>query len=158
MAKPSAVTWVDGIFWVADYNLNRVFKVTSTFSVSSDKTVYTSDITTDVQEVKPEVKEVKQEEPVRESTGKVEIQSVPELTLVPNPAADYFEYIVKDNDTLWDIVSKKFGASPMDWPKVWELNPDIKNPDMIYPGQHIRIPGYLKEQQKASKEASVPVK
>jgi hypothetical protein len=42
-------------------------------------------------------------------------------------------YTVVTNDTLWDI-SAKFLKSPWHWRKLWHGNPQIKNPDLIYPG------------------------
>ncbi|NOY64842.1 MAG: LysM peptidoglycan-binding domain-containing protein, partial [Nitrospirae bacterium] len=54
-------------------------------------------------------------------------------------AQEYIEYIVKKGDTQWDIAEKTL-KDPFDWPKVWIVNPEIKNPDLLYPGQKIRIP------------------
>ncbi len=45
-------------------------------------------------------------------------------------------YTVVEGDTLWDI-SAKFLDSPWYWPKVWSLNPQIENPNLIYPGDKI---------------------
>lgn len=55
---------------------------------------------------------------------------------------EYKEYSVKKGDTLWDISSREI-ADPFLWPKIWKENPEIKNPDLIYPGQMIKIPLYL---------------
>jgi hypothetical protein len=52
---------------------------------------------------------------------------------------DFKEYTVKKGDTLWGISSKEM-FDPFLWPKVWKENPEVKNPDLIYPGQKIRIP------------------
>jgi len=52
---------------------------------------------------------------------------------------EYKDYIVMKGDTLWDI-SKKELQDPFFWPKIWKENPDIANPDRIYPQQIIRIP------------------
>jgi hypothetical protein len=49
------------------------------------------------------------------------------------------EYIVEKNDTLWDISSRKLQDHFL-WPKLWNVNPHIENPDLIYPGTKIRIP------------------
>jgi len=59
---------------------------------------------------------------------------------------DYKEYTVKKGDTLWNISSKEM-VDPFLWPKVWKENPEIKNPDLIYPGQKIRIPLYRVQKQ-----------
>ncbi len=47
-------------------------------------------------------------------------------------------YTVKKGDTLWDI-SAHFYDSPMLWPDLWSVNPEIRNPHLIYPGDQIRI-------------------
>lgn len=49
------------------------------------------------------------------------------------------EYIVEKNDTLWDISTRKLDDSFL-WPKLWNVNPHIENPDLIYPGTKIFIP------------------
>ncbi|MEW6602834.1 MAG: LysM peptidoglycan-binding domain-containing protein, partial [Nitrospirota bacterium] len=49
------------------------------------------------------------------------------------------EYIVEKNDTLWDISSRKLDDTFL-WPKLWNVNPHIGNPDLIYPGTKILIP------------------
>ncbi|MBI1910636.1 MAG: LysM peptidoglycan-binding domain-containing protein [Deltaproteobacteria bacterium] len=51
---------------------------------------------------------------------------------------DTFTYTIVPRDTLWDI-SGKFLKNPFKWPKIWKLNPYIKNPDLIYPGNIVRI-------------------
>jgi len=58
----------------------------------------------------------------------------------------YLDYTVKKGDTLWDITGGKLSDYFL-WPKVWERNPEIKNPDLIFPGQKIRIPLDLVQQQ-----------
>jgi hypothetical protein len=61
---------------------------------------------------------------------------VPLSELAPN-APD--EYTVKRGDTLWAI-SGMFLRSPWRWPELWGMNlQDIRNPHLIYPGQHLYL-------------------
>jgi hypothetical protein len=43
------------------------------------------------------------------------------------------KYLVVRGDTLWHIAGK-FLKDPLQWPLVWHGNPDVKNPNFIYPG------------------------
>lgn len=62
--------------------------------------------------------------------------SVSSSALADNPElASGFpdRYTVVDGDTLWGI-SSRFLSDPWRWPEVWQGNPQVENPDLIYPG------------------------
>jgi hypothetical protein len=42
-------------------------------------------------------------------------------------------HTVVEGDTLWDI-SARFLEDPWRWPEIWQGNPEVNNPDLIYPG------------------------
>lgn len=48
-------------------------------------------------------------------------------------------HAVQKGDTLWDL-SGEYLNNPLQWPKIWKVNPEIANPHRIMPGQIVRIP------------------
>ncbi len=64
----------------------------------------------------------------------------PSTTPGSAPATAAQTYEVQPGDSLSKI-AKRFYGDANDWPRIHEANRDqIKNPDLIYPGQKLRIP------------------
>ncbi len=72
------------------------------------------------------------------------VQGVTEVKIdgldAPKVVAEVQYYTIVSGDTLSKI-AKEFYGNAMDYPKLFEANKEvIKDPDLIYPGQKIRIP------------------
>jgi hypothetical protein len=69
----------------------------------------------------------------------------PEPVFAPDPAPEARfrasapkQYVVKEGDTLWDIANV-FLRDPWYWSEIWLLNPQVRNPHRIYPGDVLTI-------------------
>jgi nucleoid-associated protein YgaU len=74
--------------------------------------------------------------------GNVEgVEEVSTADLKAPPQTDRVEYyVIQKGDTL-SAIAKQFLGNAADYPKIFEANREvIKNPNLIYPGQKIRIP------------------
>ena len=82
--------------------------------------------------------------------------TVPKTTTNPEVPTGPKKYTVKPGDTLWGITNTYLQDSFL-WPKVWKNNQYIINPDLIYPGNVIELPGGEAAQPETPVETARPV-
>jgi len=84
---------------------------------------------------KPQPAPMATEEPAPMASEAPAPAPAPVVELQPNYPE---KYVVVKGDTLWDIAAR-FLKNPWQWPQLWQFNPQVKNPHLIYPGDVLTI-------------------
>ncbi|MFA6004114.1 MAG: LysM peptidoglycan-binding domain-containing protein, partial [Elusimicrobiota bacterium] len=66
------------------------------------------------------------------------------------------QHKVADTDHMWGLAKRYYG-DPYRWRAIAEANPDIKDPNLIYPGQVLNIPDIQPEEKPAAAAAPVVI-
>lgn len=91
---------------------------------------------------------VKAPKPAKEVARVVE-EEIPEIVIMEEPIEELppkvelpTTHTVVKGECLWYIAGyPEIYGNPLEWPRIYEANRDIiKDPDLIYPGQVLRIP------------------
>jgi len=78
-----------------------------------------------------------------------EEEEIPEIVIMEEPIEEVFPkpelpttHTVVKGECLWYIAGyPEIYGNPLEWPRIYEANRDIiKDPDLIYPGQVLKIP------------------
>lgn len=122
------------------YTMLADFKVENEFGSIEDVLLeYLKEKGTINQESANRIKIVGLNAEVPEVTETPEVTEVPEVTDTEDESSEDSTYVVQKGDNLWKIAVKLFGDAGK-WKKIYEWNKDtIKNPNLIYIGQELRI-------------------
>ncbi len=55
------------------------------------------------------------------------------------PAPHTSEHLIVPKDSLWKLAADYY-ADALAWPRLWALNEQVENPDLIYVGEILRVP------------------
>ena len=76
--------------------------------------------------------------------GSSTARTVPAAPVAPEPvgtSGSAKTYVVVNGDSLSKIAKREYGDASK-WHRIYDANKDvIKDPDLIYPGQELKIPG-----------------
>jgi hypothetical protein len=64
-------------------------------------------------------------------------------------------YIVQEGDTLWAIAAR-YLDNPRLWPQIWKENVFVSDPDKIFPGDPLAIPGVTPPPKPVAEAPPVP--
>lgn len=122
------------------YTMLADFKVENEFGSIEDVLLeYLKEKGTINQESANRIKIVGLNAEVPEVTETPEVTEVPEVADTEDESSEDSTYVVQKGDNLWKIAVKLFGDAGK-WKKIYEWNKDtIKNPNLIYIGQELRI-------------------
>jgi LysM repeat protein len=113
---------------------SRPTTVASTQSVESPETAQTSETTEQSGPVT-----ISQSATSPQSRFEIEdqpaVNKTPKIRMKQNHPK---KYTVKKGDTLWDI-SSIFLKDAWYWPEIWQKNPQLQNPHLIYPGDVLTL-------------------
>ncbi|MCW9048318.1 MAG: LysM peptidoglycan-binding domain-containing protein [Gammaproteobacteria bacterium] len=76
----------------------------------------------------------KERKEVADKTTEVELKNTKKSTLI---SSKKFIHVVVKGDTLW-FIAKRYVHNPWRYPELAKLS-NIKNPDLIYPGDHVTV-------------------
>jgi LysM repeat protein len=134
---PWILSWSDPVGWSQE-----------TAAPTEEQTSTLEEQTPTSNEVLPEEAESPSQEVLSPPEESPPISSGELAVPAPEGPSSPEKYTVKKGDTLWDISNSHMRDSFL-WPKLWKHNQYIMNPDLIYPGNVIELPGEEGAQQAA---------